>query len=208
MFGLQEGGARVPAQEGGERVSGRTHTAHPCGTMAAYRRHRRNNEQPCEACRFANSVYLRDYRRKRKQGAAVRTPKPCGTIAAYRRHLYKGEPPCEACRTASRERSRNTRFTEIYEPLAERIFDDLHCPPGAPCGTAEGFVGHVLQEHQPCRDCINAARLYLRRLDMVHGTQAGYARHRRNGERPCEDCTRAHNEDAKERKQRKKRGEP
>ena len=35
----------------------------PCGTYAAYRRHARNSEEPCKACRQANT----DYHKARRQ---------------------------------------------------------------------------------------------------------------------------------------------
>jgi hypothetical protein len=35
----------------------------PCGTRAAYRRHRRHGETPCQPCRAAAAAYKRQYRR-------------------------------------------------------------------------------------------------------------------------------------------------
>jgi hypothetical protein len=40
----------------------------PCGTVAAYKRHRRNDETPCAACRAANAAHHRDLYRRRKGG--------------------------------------------------------------------------------------------------------------------------------------------
>lgn len=37
----------------------------PCGTVAAYRRHQRNGEPPCDACRKANADYQRAYQQRR-----------------------------------------------------------------------------------------------------------------------------------------------
>lgn len=38
----------------------------PCGTYAAYRRHKRRGEQPCDACREAyNERQRENYRRRR-----------------------------------------------------------------------------------------------------------------------------------------------
>lgn len=31
-----------------------------CGTFAAYRRHLRNKETPCQPCKTANTQYLKD----------------------------------------------------------------------------------------------------------------------------------------------------
>lgn len=39
----------------------------PCGTHAAYKRHQRRQEPPCDACRKAWAEYQRElYRRRRK----------------------------------------------------------------------------------------------------------------------------------------------
>lgn len=70
----------------------------PCGTNAAYSRHRVHDEKPCEACRTAHAVYMRSRADRRPD----RSRKPCGTLAAYRRHIRNGEVPCEACTEANR----------------------------------------------------------------------------------------------------------
>lgn len=41
-------------------------TPAPCGTTAAYARHLRHGEQPCQACREANAAKHRELYRKRK----------------------------------------------------------------------------------------------------------------------------------------------
>lgn len=69
----------------------------PCGTQAAWQRHRKHGEKPCEACREAHNQYQRDYHAGL---IPARTLKPCGTLAAYRRHVYKGEKACRKCRAA------------------------------------------------------------------------------------------------------------
>ena len=38
----------------------------PCGTYAAYRRHKRKGEDPCEACAAAWAEWQRDYYARRK----------------------------------------------------------------------------------------------------------------------------------------------
>jgi hypothetical protein len=38
----------------------------PCGTLAAYRRHQRRGEPPCDLCKAANAAYQRDYYRASK----------------------------------------------------------------------------------------------------------------------------------------------
>jgi hypothetical protein len=58
----------------GGKGSGRPVTA-PCGTVAAYQRHRRKNEQPCNACKSAQADYYRNRPRKPKKPAPVKPPK-------------------------------------------------------------------------------------------------------------------------------------
>lgn len=41
-------------------------TPAPCGTVAAYRRHQRAQEAPCEACKVAHAEYQRELYAKRK----------------------------------------------------------------------------------------------------------------------------------------------
>lgn len=48
----------------------------PCGTLAAYRRHRRKGEAPCTACRKANRDIKRDQRDERRRRPAAATPTP------------------------------------------------------------------------------------------------------------------------------------
>lgn len=38
----------------------------PCGTLAAYGRHKRNGEAPCGPCALVWAEYHRDFRRRRK----------------------------------------------------------------------------------------------------------------------------------------------
>lgn len=47
-----------------ERPVGRPITE-PCGTVSAYKRHRRHGEQPCKPCREAWAAKQREYYAKR-----------------------------------------------------------------------------------------------------------------------------------------------
>lgn len=76
----------------------------PCGTRAAYRRHHRRGEKPCEPCRRANAEQER-----RRTGP--QEPSGCGTRAGYRRHRDNGEAACEACRGANAAADRRYRLT-------------------------------------------------------------------------------------------------
>ena len=44
----------------------------PCGTVAAYRRHRRNGQPPCSACLAANAAYVRADRRNARVNSDLR----------------------------------------------------------------------------------------------------------------------------------------
>lgn len=70
----------------------------PCGTPAAWRRHKRHGEEPCAACREAHSAEVAKYKRRGPVGP--RELLPCGTEAAARRHRRRGEPLCFPCRVA------------------------------------------------------------------------------------------------------------
>lgn len=77
-------------------------TLMPCGTPAAYKRHLKLKEVPCEPCRQASRAQMRA--RYTPRALYVRPTSPCGTVSAYKRHLRLKEKPCEACRQATRDR--------------------------------------------------------------------------------------------------------
>lgn len=62
--GLSDRQRRAEAKRRGLKLS-TDRQLEPCGTLAAYRRHYRDGEQPCEACIRANA------RRKKPRGAAA-----------------------------------------------------------------------------------------------------------------------------------------
>jgi hypothetical protein len=66
-----------------------------CGDVAAYRRHRRRGEKPCEACRIAYNAHERAL-----YVPVPRKHQPCGTPTAYKRHYKRGEKACQPCRDA------------------------------------------------------------------------------------------------------------
>lgn len=70
----------------------------PCGTNAAYRRHRYYNEPACPECRTAATVY--EIARLRKHGGGPRKIAQCGTHSGYVRHIRNREPTCLPCRKA------------------------------------------------------------------------------------------------------------
>jgi hypothetical protein len=60
----------MPAREVLSRT--RVATLQPCGTPAAYARHIKRGEEPCDPCREANNAYARHYRRRRKRKSTGR----------------------------------------------------------------------------------------------------------------------------------------
>ena len=85
----------------------------PCGSMAAARRHWRNGEDPCDACREAEL----EYQRARKGSEPFR-PAACGTVSGYRRHRRDGEQACVECRAANAETARGYRARRAAEQAA------------------------------------------------------------------------------------------
>jgi len=59
--------ARIAREAG--RTPGRPgpKVSQPCGTVAAYKRHTRRQEPPCEACRKAWAEWQRDYYKRKRQ---------------------------------------------------------------------------------------------------------------------------------------------
>lgn len=80
----------------------------PCGTVAAYRRHQRHGETPCNACREAMAAAARDRRAGLPAGPGrggwerdEADLAPCGTAAAAKRRQRHGEPVDYACKVAA-----------------------------------------------------------------------------------------------------------
>lgn len=84
----------------------------PCGTQAAYQRHTRKGERPCDPCRAAHTAYLGRWLSPDWQ---PRELMPCGTEAAARRHWRRGEPLDEACRQASRVAQRERHGCDPWD---------------------------------------------------------------------------------------------
>lgn len=74
----------------------------PCGTVAAFQRHVRRREIPCESCRQAKNESQHRHRQELE---------PCGTYGAWRRHIRRREQPCRACRD-ERNRIQRQRRSE------------------------------------------------------------------------------------------------
>ena len=88
----------------------------PCGTLAAYHRHLRHREIPCDACVQANTTA--------KQQPATPTPslrKPIkhGTPAGYKQHRYRREQACADCLDA--ENSRRRAYQTEWRKARRRV---------------------------------------------------------------------------------------
>lgn len=81
-----------------------TRTPAQCGTISGYKRHRRNNQEPCDDCREARAEWVRDYRakerdqREHQQALAQITPQQHSlTLSTHnawiRERRARGVPP-------------------------------------------------------------------------------------------------------------------
>ena len=92
-----------------------TRVPKPCGTDAAYVRHLKHNETPCDDCKAAHAEWARARREPKP-----RVLKPCGTVAAYARHRKNGEEPCQPCKEAMRAKNRAFRTENNYHAVRSR----------------------------------------------------------------------------------------
>lgn len=81
----------------------------PCGTYAAYHRHLRNREIPCEACYAAHASRERELRARRGYVRGPYARPGCGSYAGYQAHQRRGEVACEPCLEAARNYRRELR---------------------------------------------------------------------------------------------------
>lgn len=79
--------------------------AQPCGTEAAYQRHRRHREDACDACLKAHAEHRRTTKASLVPGKN-RKPIAHGTAAGYQQHIYRAETACVACLEAHRLKQR------------------------------------------------------------------------------------------------------
>ena len=61
----------------------------PCGTTAAYRRHKRNGEKPCDPCRRAAVQAESQRTRALRRRTPFRRPEGRGPIAPYHWHANR-----------------------------------------------------------------------------------------------------------------------
>lgn len=102
-------------------------TLQPCGTVAAFVRHRRNGETPCDDCREARRVD--GTARKRAKGSRPRRRPDCGTDGGYQRHQRDQETPCERCIQAHRDyQNTNNRRRKARAVLLDGPACTCRCP--------------------------------------------------------------------------------
>jgi len=80
----------------------------PCGTPAAYRRHLYHGTEPCEACRQANTDYVRGDRHTKGIHRPYKKP-VCGTVGGWNAHQYRNTVPCTPCRLAHNQYMKDWR---------------------------------------------------------------------------------------------------
>lgn len=117
----------------------------PCGTRAAYYRHKRNGETPCQACVDAKRAADRETWHRR--------PDPsCGSYGAYQRHLKAGEEPCDACRRAAAG-YRSGRRRAVAKSGPVELPTVVQAPGGlGPCTVpANGFVWDPIRDDETPR---------------------------------------------------------
>lgn len=126
-----------------------------CGTYAGFRRHTRNETEPCEPCIEAQREYKRAiYAKNRKPVTPI--DRSCGTRGGYRAHRAKGETACDKCRAANNaynrdhERRKNGRRPQTGFTQNQ-------------CGTMAGYSSHRRHNIPICDPCRNACREYNKR---------------------------------------------
>lgn len=129
----------------------------PCGTSAAYIRHRRRGEKPCKACAKANAKQSQEARAKLKKHLAENPLNPsqlypqCGTRNGAVKHRKLGEEKCDACKKAEREYNRESYHKNKKQGRGQgyRRMPREH-------GTARGYSQHYNDGTQPCDACKEA----------------------------------------------------
>lgn len=78
-----------------------------CGTPSGYLRHIKDGNEPCTACRAANTRAKKE-QYHRATGKEL-PPIAHGTPQGARQHWYRKDPVCEPCRTAYNARQNQRR---------------------------------------------------------------------------------------------------
>lgn len=128
--------------------------------MAAFVRHRRNGETPCDACREARRIDGTN--RKRAKGSKPRQQPACGTDGGYQRHHRENTTPCERCIQAHRDyQNTNNRRNAARAAFLDGPACTCSCPApdtwactcpaenadGCPCGPDCWFCHMTLDDY-------------------------------------------------------------
>ena len=79
----------------------------PCGTDAAYVRHKRHGEVPCAECKRAHYFYVRAWAKQHP------TPIEHGTLSGYYKEIRRNLEPCQECIQAATEHGQACRLTNV-----------------------------------------------------------------------------------------------
>lgn len=142
----------------------------PCGTPAAYKRHKQHGEPIDEACAEAYRKRSQAQRDKAKRTRPVGPP-VCGTPRGYRHHRKNGEDACKPCKAANAAADR--RLATTGSTLGAETFTAK--PRGAARqpiahGTYKGARQHENRGEEkcgPCRDAYNEHRRDKRRASRA-----------------------------------------
>jgi hypothetical protein len=86
----------------------------PCGTVAAYRRHLRHREEPCEPCKQAERDKMRQKRDYWKDNQDKIPAKVHGTVEGYRYYSCR----CQGCsKAASDDHKAYRTYTKLYREI-------------------------------------------------------------------------------------------
>lgn len=136
----------------------------PCGTNAAYQRHRSRGEEPCEPCREAYREYSRVIQRPmRRASALLAEAHPEEYQEAVREQVRRGVTGSTRYNRA-RGALINARPAE-YDAL---VAQERTSPSGIvgrplkPCGTDAAHKRHRVRGEEPCEPCRKAHREYSR----------------------------------------------
>lgn len=149
----------------------------PHGTLPGYMRHRRYNDDPCQACRDA----CRDAANARSRAISEKRA-PCGTEAGHTRHIRYREPACGDCTAAHAQHGADLReqlriaersaATKQDRNKAARLRYRLTAitqPELVPHGTSTGYCDYGCR----CEPCLEAGHeIAMRRRDRATATAA------------------------------------
>lgn len=128
----------------------------PCGTDSGYRRHLRQKEETCDACKDAHNRSAAKLRGGSTTGKRKRVAE-CGTYGGVAAHRHKRERPCEACHEAERQYARKRRANRKATGLMAN-----GRKPVIKHGTISGYRQECYYNIPRCPECLKANREYKR----------------------------------------------